>query len=166
MRILVRSSSSYDHLAAAGAEPVIGDLKDADSLAACCTGVEAVVSTANSALRGGDDTVESVDRQGSSNLIDAASAAGVRHFVFTSVLGASPESPVPFIHAKGCETEQRPSGKSGMVLDRAATTGGLHGHLVPHGGRRPGSRRPVHHARRRRPKRHLRRHGGTSGNML
>ena len=121
VRILVRSGSSYDHLATAGAEPVIGDLKDPDSLAACCTGVEAIVSTANSALRGGDDTVESVDRQGNSNLIDAASAAGVRHFVFISVLGAHPDSPVPFIQAKG-ETEQRlrESGMSWTALQPEA----------------------------------------------
>jgi NADH dehydrogenase len=96
---------------------VTGDLKDADSISACCTGVEAIVSTANSALRGGDDTVESVDRQGNRNLIGAAAAAGVRHFVFTSVLGASPDSPVPFMRAKG-ETEQRlhDSGMSWTVL--------------------------------------------------
>ena len=101
VRILVRSGSSYDHLVAAGAEPVTGDLKDAASLATCCAGVEAIVSTANAALRGGDDTVESVERQGNRNLIDAAATAGVGHFVFTSVLGASPDSPVPFVQAKG-----------------------------------------------------------------
>ena len=117
VRILVRGGSSYDHLVAAGAEPVTGDLKDADSLSACCTGVEAIISTANSVGRGGDDTVESVDRQGNRNLIDAAAAAGVRHFVFTSVLGASPDSPVPFVRAKG-ETEQRlhDSGMAWTVL--------------------------------------------------
>jgi uncharacterized protein YbjT (DUF2867 family) len=117
VRILVRSGSSYDHLVAAGAQPVTGDLKDPDSLPACCTGVEAIVTTANSAGRGGDDTVESVDRQGNRNLIEAATAAGVRHFVFTSVLGASPDSPVPFVRAKG-ETEQRlhDSGMAWTVL--------------------------------------------------
>jgi uncharacterized protein YbjT (DUF2867 family) len=117
VRILVRGGSSYDDLVAAGAEPVTGDLKDADSLPACCTGVEAIVSTANSAMRGGDDTVESVDRQGNRNLIDAAAAAGVHHFVFTSVFGASPDSPVPFMRAKG-EAEQRlhDSGMSWTVL--------------------------------------------------
>ena len=117
VRILVRGDSSYDHLVTAGAEPVTGDLKDPDSLPACCTGVEAIVTTANSAGRGGDDTVESVDRQGNRNLIEAATAAGVRHFVFTSVLGASPDSPVPFVRAKG-ETEQRlhDSGMAWTVL--------------------------------------------------
>ena len=117
VRILVRPGSSYDDLVAAGAEPVTGDLKDPDSLPACCAGVEAIISTANSALRGGDDTVESVDRDGNRNLVDAATAAGVGHFVFISALGASPDSPVPFMSAKG-ETEQRlrDSGMSWTVL--------------------------------------------------
>jgi uncharacterized protein YbjT (DUF2867 family) len=117
VRILVRTGSSYDHLVTAGAEPVTGDLKDAASVAACCAGVEAIITTANVALRGGDDTVEAVERQGNRNLIDAAAAAGVGHFVFTSVLGASPDSPVPFVQAKA-ETEQRlnDSGMSWTVL--------------------------------------------------
>jgi uncharacterized protein YbjT (DUF2867 family) len=106
VRILVRPDTSYDDLVAAGAEPVTGDLKDPDSLSACCAGAEAVVTTANAALRSGDDTVESVDRRGNRDLIDAAAAAGVNHFVFVSALGASPDSPVPFLLAKG-EAEQR-----------------------------------------------------------
>ncbi|MDX6260884.1 MAG: hypothetical protein QOH84_2572 [Kribbellaceae bacterium] len=106
VRILVRAGSSYGELVTAGAQPVTGDLKDPQSLGAACAGVAAILTTANSMGRGGDDTVESVDRVGNRNLIDAAVAAGVRRFVFTSVLGADPDSPVPFIRAKG-ETEQR-----------------------------------------------------------
>ena len=117
MRILVRSGSSYDSLVAAGAQPVTGDLKDPSSLRAACAGVDAVLTTANSMGRGGDDTVESVDRVGNGNLVDAATAEGVRRFVFTSVLGASPEHPAPFVRAKG-ETEQRlrASGMAWTVL--------------------------------------------------
>jgi uncharacterized protein YbjT (DUF2867 family) len=106
VRILVRDGSAYDHLVRAGAEPVTGDLKDPDSLPACCAGVDAIVTTANSVLRGGADTIESVDLQGNRSLVDTAAAAGVGHFVFVSAMGASPDSPVPFMRAKG-ETEQR-----------------------------------------------------------
>jgi NADH dehydrogenase len=118
VRILVRTGSSYDDLVAAGAEPVTGDLKDPQSLRAACAGVTAIITTANSLGRGGDDTVESVDRVGNRNLVEAAVAAGVRRFVFTSVLGADPESTVPFIRAKG-ETEQllRDSGMAWTVLE-------------------------------------------------
>ncbi|MEA2828169.1 MAG: hypothetical protein QOG43_2608 [Actinomycetota bacterium] len=106
VRILVRPGSSYGDLVAAGAEPVTGDLKDPASLRAACSGVDVVVTTANAIGRGGDDTIESVDLQGNQDLIDAAEAEGVGHFVFTSVLGAGAESPVPFIRAKGM-AEQR-----------------------------------------------------------
>lgn len=106
VRILVRTGSPYEDLVAVGAEPVVGDLKDPASLQTACAGVDAVVTTATSAARGGDDTVESVDLAGYRNLVDAAAAAGVGRFVYTSVLAADPNSPVPLIRAKG-ETEMR-----------------------------------------------------------
>ncbi|CAN5193750.1 complex I NDUFA9 subunit family protein [soil metagenome] len=117
VRILVRGGSSYDDLVTAGAQAVTGDLKDPDSLAAACTGVDAVLSTANSAARGGADTVESVDRDGNRHLVDAAAAAGVGRFVFVSALGSDVSSPVPFMRAKA-ETEQRvrDSGMTWTVL--------------------------------------------------
>ena len=106
VRILVRPGSSYANLVADGAEPVTGDLKEPASLRAACAGVDAVVTTANAIARGGADTIESVDLHGNLRLIEAAEAEGVRRFVFTSVLGASTDSPVPLIRAKG-EVEQR-----------------------------------------------------------
>ncbi|MBT2532916.1 SDR family oxidoreductase [Arthrobacter sp. ISL-48] len=105
VRILVREGSAYDALMTAGAEPATGDLKDPASLLAACAGVDTVVTTANSSARGGADTVESVDRAGNRNLIEAAASAGVHRFVFVSNLGASPDNPNPFMAAKG-ETEQ------------------------------------------------------------
>ena len=117
VRILVRPGSAYEPLVAAGAQAVTGDLKDPDSLVAACAGVDTVVSTANSAGRGGEDTVASVDDTGNANLIEAAQSAGVCHFVFISVLGADAEHPVPFLKAKG-KTEQRlrASGMAWTVL--------------------------------------------------
>ena len=96
----------------AGARPVYGDLKDRASLDRACEGVETVITTANSAMRGGEDTVETVDRQGNRSLIEAARAAGARQFIFTSFLGADPNSPVPLFRAKA-ETEAL-LGQSGM----------------------------------------------------
>lgn len=106
VRILTRPGSDDEALVAAGAEAVIGDLKDPDSLGAALQGIDTVVTTANSVSRGGADTVDSVDLAGNANLIDAARAAGVDHIVFTSVLGADRESPMPLLGAKG-RTEQR-----------------------------------------------------------
>jgi uncharacterized protein YbjT (DUF2867 family) len=80
---------------------VLGDLKEPDSLIAACRGAEAVITTANSTARGGEDTVQTVDLQGNRHLIDAARAAGMKQFIFVSVLTADPHSPVPFLQAKG-----------------------------------------------------------------
>jgi NADH dehydrogenase len=90
----------------AGAQPVYGDLKEPASLKPAVAGMDTVISTANSVVRGGDDDIESVDRIGNRNLIDAARQAGVKQFVFTSVYGASPDSPAPFVQAKA-QTEAR-----------------------------------------------------------
>jgi len=116
VRILVRHNSPSEQMARqgmatsarslidAGARPVYGDLKDRASLDAACKGIDAVITTANSAMRGGEDNVDTVDRQGNRSLIEAARAAGVRQFIFTSFLGADPSSPVPLFQAKA-ETE-------------------------------------------------------------
>jgi uncharacterized protein YbjT (DUF2867 family) len=109
VRALVRGGPGDAALEAAGAELVRGDLKDPDSLRAACTGVRAVVTTANSAQRGGPDTAEAVDRRGNIELIDAAVAAGVERFVFVSTLGADAASPDPFIRGKG-EAEEHLQG--------------------------------------------------------
>ena len=112
VRVLVRPNSAYRALEEAGAEIVFGDLKDVDSVARACAGAAIVITTANSAKRGGDDNLETVDRRGNRVLIDASRAAGVGHFIFVSALGADPESPVQFVRAKA-ETEEYLRG-SGM----------------------------------------------------
>ncbi len=105
VRILARPQSNYQPLAEAGAQVVLGDLKQRDSLDAACEGADTIITTANSAARGGEDNVQTVDLEGNRNLIDAAKAAGVNQFIFVSVLTADANSPVPFIQAKG-KTEE------------------------------------------------------------
>lgn len=117
VRILVRPTSAYTPLVAAGAHPVFGDLKDQHSLNVACEGVEQVLTTANSALRGGADTVQTVDLDGNRRLIDAAAKAGVQQFVFTSALGADVHSPDAFIQAKArSEAHLRASGLPHTIL--------------------------------------------------
>jgi uncharacterized protein YbjT (DUF2867 family) len=115
VRVLVRDGSTFDDSRAEGS---VGDLKDKASLRKACAGVDAVVTTANAiAPRRNEDTIDSVDRDGNANLIEAAQAEGVRHLVFTSVLGASADHFVPFIKAKG-ETEEtlKASGMTWTIL--------------------------------------------------
>jgi uncharacterized protein YbjT (DUF2867 family) len=129
VRVLVRRDSpssqlvqqglatSAETLIESGAQPVHGDLRDRASLDAALEGVQTVLSTANSAMRGGADNPQSVDLDGNRNLIEAARDAGVGHFVFLSLLGADPDHPVPFMQAKGqSEASLRESGMGYTIL--------------------------------------------------
>jgi uncharacterized protein YbjT (DUF2867 family) len=88
VRALVRETSSSDKVEAlksAGAELFVGDLKDPQSIAAACRGVDGVISTASSTLgRQAGDSIQSVDAAGQLNLVRAAQEANVKRFVFVS----------------------------------------------------------------------------------
>jgi len=117
VRALVRSANSAEILQARGVDATLGDLKDRASLDRACTGAEVVITTANSASRGGSDNPESVEDQGNRNLIDAARAAGVRQFVFVSALGSDVNSPVPLLRGKAiAEHYLRESGLTYTIL--------------------------------------------------
>jgi uncharacterized protein YbjT (DUF2867 family) len=117
VRILARSQSNYQPLADAGAQVVLGDLKERGSLDAACQGADTVITTANSVARGGEDNPQTVDLEGNRHLIDAAKAAGVKQFIFVSVLTADPKSPIPFLQAKGkTEDTLRTSGIPYTIL--------------------------------------------------
>jgi len=129
VRILVRPNSPSVALAPqgmataaqslidAGAQPVAGDLKDRASLVAACADIDTVLTTANAAMRAGEDTFDSVDLQGTKTLIDAARVAGVRHFVYTSTFGSAPNHPNPLFAAKGqCEAYLKASGLPYTIL--------------------------------------------------
>jgi NADH dehydrogenase len=129
VRILVRDNSIATEMArvglgtpaetliASGAKPILGDLKDRPSLDEACRGVTTVITTANSVLRGGEDTIESVDLKGTQNLIDAAQEAGVQRFIYVSVIGADVDSPNPLGRAKAlCEAELQDSGMTYTIL--------------------------------------------------
>ena len=88
VRALVRATSSREKLEtlrSCGVELCIGDLKDSRSIAAACSGIEAVISTASSTLnRQPGDSIQSVDQAGQLNLVAAAKAANVNRFLFVS----------------------------------------------------------------------------------
>lgn len=110
-------ATSAASLIAAGAQAVPGDLKDPVSLEAALKGVDTVITTATATQRGGDDTVPAVDLQGTLALIEAAKAAGVRRFIYTSISSAAPGHPSPLYHIKGvCETSLKESGLEFTIL--------------------------------------------------
>jgi NADH dehydrogenase len=92
---------------------VHGDLKDSSSLEAACKGVDSIISTASSTFsRREGDTIDSVDRQGQLNLVQAAKAAGVKRFVFISFRDMK-EYPHPLNSAK--RAVEKALVESGMV---------------------------------------------------
>lgn len=90
VRALVRATSDQEKLAGlqkCGAELFQGDLRDSASLDAACQGAAAVISTVSSmpfSYQPGENDIRTVDTEGQMNLIDAAKAAGVEHFIYTS----------------------------------------------------------------------------------
>ena len=100
VRVLSRTPTTATGLQAAGAEVVAGDLTNPASLAAAVQGADTVLTAAHGLLGRGKYRSEQVDDAGHRALIDAAKAAGVRHFIYTSVHGARPDHPIDFYRTK------------------------------------------------------------------
>jgi NADH dehydrogenase len=117
VRVLAREGSAWQPLQTAGAQVSIGDLKNRATLDTACAGVDVVITTANSALRGGDDNTQTVDTDGNRNLIDAARSADVAQFIFVSAFGVTTDNPVPLFQAKArTEAYLRASGVPYTIL--------------------------------------------------
>jgi uncharacterized protein YbjT (DUF2867 family) len=70
---------------------VAGDVRDPASLAKAIAGADYVISTINGDDRTGPFSPEFIDFAGNRNLIDAAKAAGVKHFVLISSATSGPQ---------------------------------------------------------------------------
>lgn len=129
VKIFVRHNSPSEELAKqgrantvqslldAGAKPAWGDLKDRASIAAAVEGVDTVIVTATTTQRGGEDNLQSVDRQGMLDLIEEARQAGVRRFLYTSVQGAGPDHPLELFRIKDeCERAIKESDMTFTIL--------------------------------------------------
>jgi NADH dehydrogenase len=100
VRAMTRTPAKAAALAQLGADVVQGDLRDGDALRRACAGMDKVLAAAHSLLGRGAAASKYVDEIGHKQLIDVAKAAGVQHFVYTSIQGTSPQSPVAFIRIK------------------------------------------------------------------
>jgi uncharacterized protein YbjT (DUF2867 family) len=88
---------AVDRLRKAGAEIVVADLKDPATLAGACKGVDGVISTVTSVTTAQPgDSIAATDGKGTISLVDAASKAGAKKFVFVSFDADSvPDAPLP-----------------------------------------------------------------------
>ena len=83
VRAMTRDRSKADELKARGAQIILGDLRDPESLQFAVRGTSAVVAAVHSMLGKGDASSERIDDFGHRALIDAAREAGTGHFVYT-----------------------------------------------------------------------------------
>jgi NADH dehydrogenase len=97
---MTRVLAKVDELKALGAKPIRGNLADPEALEFAVRGARAVVAAAHSVLGRGHESSQAVDDDGHRSLIDAAKAAGVEHFIYTSVFQASSDHPLDFWRTK------------------------------------------------------------------
>ena len=117
VRAMSRTPSSLSELKTLGAEIVVGDLRNPQSLAAACQGIDTIFNATHAFNGSSSNSPRAVDDIGNRNLIDAARKASVRHVVFTSILGARPDHPVNMYRYKFATEEYlRASGLSYTVL--------------------------------------------------
>jgi uncharacterized protein YbjT (DUF2867 family) len=121
VRVMTRNPFTLAHLAQNGAEVVSGDLRNPSSLQSACQGVDQVLAAAHALNGKGDNNPLTVDDLGNRKLIDTAKAEGIKHFVFISILGATPESKLAFFRTKyGIESYLRTSGLNFTILQPTA----------------------------------------------
>jgi uncharacterized protein YbjT (DUF2867 family) len=126
VRVLTRHPGSEKaiELQARGAQLVTGDVCDHASIPPALEGVDELVIAVHALAGPGtsrENNPHTCDRDGVHALIDAAEVAGVRHVVYVSIFGASPEAAPEFVRIK-YETEEylKNSGMSWTILRPAA----------------------------------------------
>ncbi|MFN7116699.1 MAG: SDR family oxidoreductase [Saprospiraceae bacterium] len=121
VRVMTRSLSKAASLEKLGAEVLYGDLIRPDTLQQACSGSETVIAAAHALLGRGKYASSKVDDAGHRRLIDAAKAADVQHFIYTSVLGAASGHLSAFWRTKyGVEQYLQKSGLPYTILRPAA----------------------------------------------
>ncbi|MBR6478161.1 MAG: SDR family oxidoreductase [Lachnospiraceae bacterium] len=92
------------------------DVTNPETLKGTCDGADAVITTVG--LTKGSPTVSNydIDYQGNLNLLNEAKAAGVKNFVYISVIKADKAPKVPMLHAKYLfEEELKKSGLTYVI---------------------------------------------------
>ena len=105
VRVAIRDPEAAEPLRALGAKVTIGRLDEADDLAEVLAGVFTLVHLVGGPGQVDDHELLDATRGSTVRAVAAARRAGVRRVVFVSVPGASPESAVPFLRAKGLAEE-------------------------------------------------------------
>jgi uncharacterized protein YbjT (DUF2867 family) len=95
---LVRKTAAQEKVSALkqfGVQLIEGDLKDRSSIKKSLHGITTIISTASSTFSRQDgDSIQTVDNEGQANLVDAAIAAGIQHYIYISFPSMPGEFPL------------------------------------------------------------------------
>jgi NADH dehydrogenase len=117
VRILTRDAGRARSLVGPRVQTVTGDVTDPRTLVQAVAGAGTVVSAITGFGPARDVSPRTVDWQGNVNLIRAAKAAGVEHFVLLSVCQAAVDHPIELFRMKHrAEEELRASGLAWTII--------------------------------------------------
>jgi len=104
VRVLIRNKERAERegrLKDLAVDWVEGDINQPDSLYKAILGVDAVIHTVAIAIEKGKNTFESINEQGTVNVVEAALQANVKRLLNLSQLGADPDLPYRLLASKG-----------------------------------------------------------------
>lgn len=104
VRVLIRDpqfANQENRLSGLELEWSTGDVTKPDTLAGALDGVDTVIHTVAIAVEKGRATYESVNYQGTVNMVEASRQAGITHLINISQLGAKSDLPYRFLASKG-----------------------------------------------------------------
>lgn len=104
VRCLVRSSRKAAFLKEWGAEIVVGDICQPETLPPALVGIDQIIDAAT-ARATDSSSIQEVDWQGKINLVQAAVGAGIQRYVFFSILDAEKYRSVPLMDIKYCSEQ-------------------------------------------------------------
>ena len=99
VRCLVHSPGS-ERVLGSGLDVHYGDVRDPAALRAAFYDVDAVVHLVAIIRERGSLTLDGINHRGTANVVEAASAAGVGHFVHQSALGARDDPTYAYLYSK------------------------------------------------------------------
>jgi uncharacterized protein YbjT (DUF2867 family) len=105
VRSLIRNPGHAAGVHATGAEPLVADMEELDSLAEFVEGADAVVFAAGAGPGSGPERKRTVDLGAAVKLLEAAEATGARRYLMVSSIGAGDpasgaEAMRPYLEAK------------------------------------------------------------------
>lgn len=117
VRLLTRDPVRAQHLQGDLVKVMPGDVRNLGDIEQAAVGARTIISAIHGFSGTGDDSPQTVDGQGNSNLIQAAQAGATEHFILVSVQGAAPDHLMELFRMKYlAEQELKASGLAWTII--------------------------------------------------